>query len=145
MRRKVLLIVGLVLLLQVLWVPATLAAPPAPRYAPDWGGGGFWYTVQWGDSLSSIGWRYGVSPWSICSANGLYNCNYIYAGQALWIPGGGGSGAGCVAYHTVMWGQTLSGIAGWYGVGAWRIAQANGIYNMNHIRAGQVLCIPGWW
>jgi LysM repeat protein len=147
MRRKVLLIVGLVLLLQVLWVPAISAAPPAPGYGPGWGGGGFWYTVRWGDSLSGIGWRYGVSPWSICSANGLANCNYIYAGQSLWIPGGGGPGPipGCAAYHRVTWGQTLSGVAAWYGVSTWRLAQANSIYNLNRIYAGQRLCIPGWW
>jgi hypothetical protein len=153
MRRKVLLILGLVLLLGVLWVPATFAAPPMP----GWGGGGhgshggygggFWYTVRWGDSLSGIGWRYGVSSWSICSANGLGNCNFIYAGQSLLIPSGGGGGSGwgnCSAYHRVGWGQTLSGIASWYGVSAWSVANANGIYNLNHIYAGQSLCIPGW-
>lgn len=50
-------------------------------------GGGFWYKVQWGDTLSAIGWRYGVSPWAIASANHLRNLNCIYAGQKLWIPG----------------------------------------------------------
>jgi LysM repeat protein len=49
-------------------------------------GGGFWYKVRWGDTLSAIGWRYGVSPWTIAAANGLRNINCIYAGQRLWIP-----------------------------------------------------------
>jgi hypothetical protein len=174
MRNKVLLIVGLVLLLQSLWVPATLAAPPLPPepapqpgppgpgygYAPDGGGGGFWHMVSWGDTLSGIAWRYGVNAYAICSANGLANCNYIYAGQQLWIPAGGGGhdgghhdgghhdggwdgdGCGCRAYHQVTWGQTLSGIASWYGTTAWGVAQANGIHNLNQVYAGQTLCIP---
>lgn len=49
-------------------------------------GVGFWYKVRWGDTLSAIGWRYGVSPWAIAAANGLRNPNCIYAGQKLWIP-----------------------------------------------------------
>lgn len=77
--RKILLILGLVLLLQLLWVSAGQAAPPAS--------GGFWHRVRYGETLSSIGWRYGVSPYAICAANRLNNCNYIWAGQSLWIPG----------------------------------------------------------
>ncbi len=158
MRSKILLVVGLVLLLQSLWVPATLAAPPgppqspAPGYAPGGGGGGVWHRVSWGETLSGIGWRYGVSSYAICAANGLANCNYIYAGQQLWIPGRGhdgghhdggwDGGCGCRAYHRVTWGQTLSGIGSWYGVTAWSIARANGIYNLNQVYAGQTLCIP---
>jgi hypothetical protein len=76
--RKVLLILGLVLLLQLLWVATSQAAPPES--------GGFWHRVRYGETLSSIGWRYGVNPYAICAANGLGNCNYIWAGQVLWIP-----------------------------------------------------------
>jgi len=144
MRRKILLVVGLILLLQLVWVPSTFAAPPAPGYAPGWGGGGFWHRVSWGESLSSIGWAYGVNPYSICAANGLANCNFVWAGQRLWIPAGGGGGAGCASYYTVSWGQTLTGIAAWHGMSPWRIARANGIYNLNQVYAGQTLCIPGW-
>jgi LysM repeat protein len=45
----------------------------------------------------------------------------------------------------VRHGQTLSGIAAWYGVTTWALAEANGIWNWNHIYAGQKLCIPGGW
>ncbi|HSJ56096.1 MAG TPA: LysM peptidoglycan-binding domain-containing protein [Anaerolineae bacterium] len=61
-----------------LWIPSG-CCPPSP-------GGGFWYTVRYGDTLSAIAWRYGLSPWTIANANGIYNLNYIYAGQRLWIP-----------------------------------------------------------
>ncbi len=50
--------------------------------------------------------------------------------------------AGCVRYHVVCWGETLTGIARMYGTTVWAIASANGIWNINYIRAGQVLCIP---
>ena len=48
--------------------------------------GGAWYTVRWGDTLSSIAWRHGVSVWAIVHANNLANPNRIYAGQRLYIP-----------------------------------------------------------
>ena len=44
------------------------------------------HIVRWGETLTSIGWLYGVSPWSIARANGIYNLNRIYAGQRLIIP-----------------------------------------------------------
>ncbi len=54
---------------------------------PGCGGGhGFWYTVRWGDTLWSIASRYGTTVWAIAHANGIWNINYIWAGQHLWIP-----------------------------------------------------------
>ena len=66
-------------------------------YGGGWcGGGGCYYTVQYGDTLYSIGRRFGVYPYYIAEANGLYNPHQIYAGQVLYIPsGGGGYGGGC--------------------------------------------------
>ncbi|MER2599405.1 MAG: LysM domain-containing protein [Caldilineales bacterium] len=46
----------------------------------------------------------------------------------------------CV-YHTVRYGQNLSSIAVYYGVNMWTIAQRNGIWNPDHIYAGQTLLI----
>jgi LysM repeat protein len=183
--RKVVLIVGLLLLLQSAWVPAGYAAPPPVA--------GFWHTVQWGETLFSMGRAFGVNPYSICYANGLGNCNYVWAGQSLWIPAGysghdgygqpgydgygqpgrdgygkpvpvdygqpGRDGygkpgydgygrpgydgySGCSNRYTVRWGDTLYSIGRRYGVGAWSIAAANGIYNLNVLYAGQCLCIP---
>ncbi len=79
--RKALLVLGLVLLVQLLWVSTSQAAPPES--------GGVWHRVRYGETLSTIGWQYGVSPYTICAANGLRNCNYIWAGQVLWVPRGG--------------------------------------------------------
>ena len=75
---------------QSLWIPCTQAPPhapyPPPSPYPPPPSCGYWYAVRWGDTLSSIAWRSGVSGWAIAQANGLYNPNYIYAGQSLWIP-----------------------------------------------------------
>jgi LysM repeat protein len=71
-------IVLAVLLLQVAVVADTEAAPPT--------GGGVYHTVQYGETLFSIGRIYGVYPYSIAEANGLPNPNCIYAGQVLYIP-----------------------------------------------------------
>ena len=45
-------------------------------------------------------------------------------------------------YHVVQPGQTLTGIAGMYGVSAWALASVNGVWNPNLIYVGQVLVIP---
>ena len=65
---------------QWLWIPCAAPPPPPPPSC------GYWYTVRWGDTMNSISYRTGVSPWVIAQANGIYNLNRIYAGRALWIP-----------------------------------------------------------
>jgi LysM repeat protein len=44
------------------------------------------YTVKWGDTLSAIARRFGVSPWAIAEANRITNLNRILVGQRLVIP-----------------------------------------------------------
>jgi len=44
------------------------------------------YRVRRGDTLTSIAYRFGVSPWAIARANRIYNLNRIYVGQVLYIP-----------------------------------------------------------
>ncbi len=46
-----------------------------------------YYTVAWGDALSSIGQRFGVAWQDIATANGIQGTR-IYAGQTLLIPDG---------------------------------------------------------
>jgi LysM repeat protein len=50
-------------------------------------GGGRFHVVRYGETMLGIGRSYGMNPWVIASANGLYNLNCIYAGQRLVIPG----------------------------------------------------------
>ncbi len=56
---------------------------------PVGGAPGFIHIVQPGETLTRIAARYGVSVWAIAQANGIYNTNYIWAGQRLLIPQGG--------------------------------------------------------
>lgn len=133
----------LLLLLLLAFVPHADAEAPASS-------SGFYYTVQWGDTLSQIAVRYGTTVQAVAQANGIVNPNLIYAGQVLWIPTGylppaptpTPPIADCRAYHTVTWGDTLTKLGAWYGVSPWAIAQANNIYNLNLIYRGQTLCIP---
>lgn len=53
---------------------------PRPTYGCN-------YWVRWGDTMTSIAAKYGGNPWTIARANGIYNLNWIYAGQRLFIPG----------------------------------------------------------
>jgi LysM repeat protein len=65
---------------QRLVIPCGVPAPPSP--AP----GGFYYYVRRGDTLAKIGVRFGVSVWTLVTANNIANPNVIYTGQRLYIP-----------------------------------------------------------
>lgn len=43
------------------------------------------YTVQYGDTLASIAWKFNVTVWELAQWNGLSNANYIYAGMKLRV------------------------------------------------------------
>ncbi|NKQ37855.1 MAG: LysM peptidoglycan-binding domain-containing protein [Chloroflexi bacterium] len=148
-RRKLLVVLALAVLLLFTTVAATHAAPvEAERETVAASYDGFYYTVRWGDYLSLLAQRYGTTVQAILWANPqITNPNRIYAGQVIFIPTGyypppPPPPVYCRYYHYVSYGQTLYSIARWYGVNPWSIAQANGIYNMNLIYAGQTLCIP---
>lgn len=123
-------------LLFTLMPSVSLAAPTERPLSSNY----TYHTVRVGDTLSRIASRYGVSVEVLMQVNGIRNPNHIYVGQVLKIPAGP---AGCAFYHTVRYGQTLSGIAAYYGVNMYRIAEANRIDHLSHLYAGQVLCIPG--
>jgi LysM repeat protein len=141
----------LCLVLLGLLVPATVSAAPAQPEKQSVtvreGYGGFYYTVRPGDNLTRIANRYGTTVRAIMNANGLYS-SVIYVGQVLYIPAGsdGGGGGWCAQTYIVQRGDTLSGIARWFGVSTRQLAAVNNIYNPSHIYVGQKLCIPsgGW-
>jgi len=47
---------------------------------------GCYYRVNYGDTMLSIAARYHVNAWTLARTNGIYNLNWIYAGQMLRIP-----------------------------------------------------------
>lgn len=149
--RAVLAFMMALTLLGALLPGVALAAPPesaAQSTAQSGWGCTYYHTVRYGETLYRIAARYGVTIQAIMQANGIWNPNRIYAGQRLCIPGAviapiGGPGCACRTWHLIRRGETLSGIARWYGVSMQSIAQCNGIWNWNHIVAGTRLCIPG--
>jgi LysM repeat protein len=153
--RWALLMLGLVLALSVL-TPAPLFAQneaPAARH-----GAGEWsqiYVVRRGDTLAQIARRFGVTVLSLMQANHIPNPNRLEVGQRLFIPdrvqGQPSSPVVpvvpsnppvCTVTYTVRSGDTLSGIALYYGVDPDQLAHVNGIRNQNRVYVGQVLCIP---
>ena len=141
-RRMAAITVLLVFVLLMALLPATaLAAPNESSKAFSGWGCSTYYTVQRGDTLSGIARWYGVPVHALAQANHIANPNRIYAGQTLCIPSGGGGGGGGGGFHVVRYGQTLSGIAAYYGTTTACLAQANGIWNPNLIFVGQVLRI----
>ncbi|MBI4789997.1 MAG: LysM peptidoglycan-binding domain-containing protein [Chloroflexi bacterium] len=48
---------------------------------------GCFYWVKYGDTMLAIAGRFRGDAWTIARANGIYNLNWIYAGQRLFIPG----------------------------------------------------------
>jgi LysM repeat protein len=133
---------------QVLRIPTGGGGQPGGGTQP---GTGFYYTVQRGDTLSGIAYRFGTTVQAIMAANGLANANYIYVGQRLLIPGRSQpptgptpvpppASTGC--YHTVQRGESLSTIARLYGVNPYDIARSNGIVYPYVVYVGQRLLIP---
>lgn len=48
---------------------------------------GFYYTIQWGDTLSELAVRFGTTVALILEYNPqITNPNVIYAGDEIWIP-----------------------------------------------------------
>jgi LysM repeat protein len=123
--------------------PTPTGTPGAgPTATPLPSGGWFPYTVQWGDTLSSIGRRFGVSVDAIVSANGLANPNFIYVGQVLTIPSWAPPVPGPGTY-VVQPGDNLFRISLKFNVTMESLIAANYIVNPWYIRVGQVLVIPG--
>lgn len=96
------------------------------------------YTVQSGDTLSSIASKFGTSYQSLASLNGISNPNIIYAGQVLRVNGSASAGS---VYYTVRSGDNLSAIASRYSTSYQALASLNDLSNPNLIFAGQTLKI----
>ena len=103
------------------------------------------YTVLPGDTLASIGLKFGVSWVEIAEANGIDNPNQISAGQVLKIPVST-PGPSPEFTHVVRPGDSLRRISFIYGIPWLSIATANNILSPYFIHPGQKLLIPasGW-
>jgi hypothetical protein len=136
-------LIVLAVLVSVVALPAFAQYEQPQQLGVGGGYGGGWCTqyhvVRPGENLFRIGLLYGVQWTFLQSINYLPNPNWIYVGQSLCVrtgsPGGGRT-------YTVRYGDTLFGIASWYGLNVYTLASYNGITNINRIYAGQVLVIP---
>ena len=79
-------IILIVVVLGLGLAPAASAAPEqAPTNAPSASCAPTYYRIRYGDNLTSIAWRYGVTVWQLQQWNGIPNPNRIYAGRTLVI------------------------------------------------------------
>lgn len=134
----------LLLLLLFLLLGATVATTQAAPAESN----GVYHTVRYGETLSVIAVNYGVTMQDILYANPqIVNPHLIYYGTVIFIPYYHAPvhppvQSYCRYYHTVSYGENLINLGLWYGLSPYTIAEANNIYNLNHIYAGQTLCIP---
>ena len=107
------------------------------------------HVVGWGETLFSIARRYGISVEAIVAINGIADATRIHVGQRLTIPGVEAApsvvetAAVAGGTHVVQPGENLFRIALRFGTTAQALAELNGIYNVDHVAAGQELIIPG--
>ena len=106
---------------------------------------GRFHIVQRGETLDSIAGQYsGVSPDTIAAANGITN-GKVYTGTRLFLDGPAfvGTGSGGSANYVVQTGDRLGDIAAKYGTNISTLADLNGLSDVNMIRSGQTLAVPG--
>ena len=107
-----------------------------------------YYTVQFGDTLSSIATRYGVTVENLASINGLSNPNLIYPGEVLKIyPENNRNIVNrdkmeFSSTYIVRLGDTLSFIARRFDTTVNDLVELNDIANPNLIYPGEILKIP---
>jgi len=142
---------------------SVMVMPPAPE-APPIPAGGLQYTVHSGDTLLSIGLRYGIEWPMIAGANGLNEFSLLQIGQTLRIPGVDEEGGDqdfiraastveeqpsvnhdgtFVRRYTVQPGDTIVGIATIYKLDWQDVAAENGLGEFSVISVGEELRIPG--
>lgn len=119
-------------------IPTQVAVSDAPKRVAK----SRTHRVRSGESLYTIGKRYGVSVDRLKAANGLRR-NTIRVGQELVIPArsSGASTSASGKVHHVRSGDTLSEISHRYGTTVSKLRSANGLTS-NRLRIGQELKIP---
>jgi LysM repeat protein len=109
------------------------------------------YTVVPGDSVSAIAGRYGVSTASVLALNGLSWKSLIFPGQVLKLSTASASASQAPAptpaprvggRYTIVRGDTISAIAGRFGVSTQSVLTANGLSRSSIIYPGQTIAIP---
>ncbi|HYI31905.1 MAG TPA: LysM peptidoglycan-binding domain-containing protein [Glaciibacter sp.] len=108
------------------------------------------YVVADGDTVSGIAARFGLSTASVLAQNGLSWSSVIFPGQVLTLSQAAPQTAAPATQpvaaeltrHTVVSGDTISGIAGAHGVPVAAVLSANGLGASSVIYPGQAIVIP---
>lgn len=137
--RKISLIIANLTLILIWATSITIAAPLPSQQHQD--KENFIYNVQAGDTLILIALRYNLNPAEIALANKLSNPNLIFPGQKLILPGIEPPAVEG-KFHNVQPGESVSSIAGLYGVSVSHLLMLNDIPNPDIIEIGQTLQIP---
>ena len=152
---------------QVLRVAKVIPSSQPPVGAPDT------YVVATGDALDSVAEKFGITLGALREYNDLARASIIYVGQVLNLkppvgqakvpkPPKPASSASTLSdeissldpmrptgacsihgFHTVLSGETISRIAGVYGVSTQSVLSANSLSWSSTIYVGQRLTIPG--
>ena len=95
-------------------------------------------SVRHGDTLGAIAARHGVSVTSLAGVNGIRNADVLSVGRSLTVPSGLRSrGPDAMSgTYTVRPGDTLSAIAGRFGVSIGSIVRQNGLGSAHTIFSG---------
>ncbi|NYD65936.1 LysM peptidoglycan-binding domain-containing protein [Agromyces atrinae] len=131
---------------QVLALVDAAAARPAPAEIRR-------HTVADGETISGIAASYGLSTSDVLSANGLGPQSLIFAGQSIVLPDSASPvpaaavapapPAAAPTTHTVVAGDTISGIAERLGTSIQAVLDANGLDWSSVIHPGDVISLPG--
>lgn len=95
------------------------------------------YTVQSGDTLSGIAYRFGLNQDTIMAANGMTNANYLKSGKNLTVPPKDG------AYIAVENGDTLDSLIEEYSGDMELTKKLNNIGEDNAIAEGEKIFVAG--
>jgi murein DD-endopeptidase MepM/ murein hydrolase activator NlpD len=112
--------------------PASQEVEPPPLFIR--------YTVRPGDTVSGIAAQFGVEVrYLLWNNTGLSDADALSVGEVLYIPGGNG------ILHYVSLGETVSGIASYYGVTVDDIVNwpANVMASPEEIHDGDLIFVPG--
>ena len=130
----------------------TQSPSPAPVQQPT---GTTTYTVQRGDSLSTIAAQFGTTYIELARMNDIEDPNILHVGQVLTVPAPAGTTAPAdptttttttqpsYGTYTVQRGDSLATIAAQFNTTYIELARINGIANPDVLRVGQVLQVPG--
>lgn len=101
------------------------------------------HVVQPGETLYSIGVKYGVKAINIVEANPTLDINAISVGTIVRIPDTNiPTEDEYFYYHRIVSGETLFSLAGRYNVAQDKISEANANINWQTLQVGQIVAVP---